>query len=155
MIDSLAKCCGTNLRGDAFDAAVVDVGPALLDGAPGVALALGQAGFDQGVDDVQAAPPSRSRGKSRLGTSAKISPNCASDNWSISAPKKISVARRAAAGRVRRGPAASVPRPGGAGFARSWGCGVRRRALRSLRVPVRSGYRRQLPASASSTLNQY
>ena len=54
--DRLAgQMLGGQLRGDSVDAAIVDVGSALLDDAPGLALAFGQAGFDQGIDDVQSA----------------------------------------------------------------------------------------------------
>lgn len=44
---------GGELGVDCFDAAVVDVGSPLLDRAAGVAFAFGEAGFDEGVDDVE------------------------------------------------------------------------------------------------------
>ena len=96
---SLARSAGVSRRVDAVDAAVVDVGAALLDRAAGFAFALGEAGCDQGVDDRQPpSPVSAARGE-RLGSARRRRFRRAGrrSRSAISAPKKISVARWAAA----------------------------------------------------------
>ena len=58
MIDSPARSADVSRASTRSDAAVVDVGPAFADCPPGVALALGQADFAEGVDQRHAVPSS-------------------------------------------------------------------------------------------------
>ena len=99
MTDSLARSAAVSRVSTPIDASIIDVRAALLDRPAGIAFALGQTGER----------PRRRRSAVLLlstkalgdtvwlGTSAKIWPSCASSRSAISAPKKISVARRAAA----------------------------------------------------------
>ena len=155
---SLARSAGGEPRVDAVDAAVVDVGAALLDGAAGVALALGQAGCDQGVDDRQAAVVGKRVAAScLLGTSAKI---CA--ELRVVQVRRSRRRRRSPSpagprpGPRRRGPAASAPRPGAAGCRACAASAARAASSASISSCGSSvSIRRHLPTSASSTLIQY
>ena len=148
---------GAELRSDALDAAIVDVGPSLLHRAPGVALGFGQAGFDQGVDDVQARagqPVARQFaaghvGKN-LGQAARRRARRSRRRRRSRSPAELRPGRR------RREPAGSVLRPAASDFpAPGLRLCARRRAARFRRRGNSVRKRRHLPASASSTLNQY